>query len=571
MITELIDLGMTRFLDSTYNPSQWLIDWANGGEPTSAGEHINEESAMRIPAVRAAVNVQAETMQVLPVNIYRREKSGRKTLVDDHPVLTLLNRQPNRETTAPRWWYSSQRNASGFGNAFSIIQRTGRGDPYALWQRSSKPDRTKLVRNPKSGKLEFRCRDNSGQEEDPVALEDMLHIAYNSDNALAGQSPISQLKEAIGGNKAAERYANELFRNGTAVQGHYTVPGTLTEPAYDRLKKSMESYAEHGNRHKRPLLEEGTLFQQSTIDANSTQMIEARNFMIAEVARIWRINPYLLYVQAYGGKAGPELFREFMQLTMLPWCISWKGEIDVRLLKPPFECEFDLKKFMEGDPNAQAAWYRTMFSIGYYSLNEIRREQGENEITDSDGKADPNADEHFIPRNMVPLSKATDKDWVLGKSGGDGVTESPGAVAPGDGVTPGEPGEPQAHGPGSLSSNEAVAAAEAVVADTLKRMERIEANEAIRAAKDPRTFLTRLDAFYVKHAETLREALERPVRTVVLLRDGPSSGGAATDVEIDETINEHVGGKREALLAASECPAAKLPERVAAVVEAWGK
>ena len=112
--------------------------------------------------------------------------------------------------------------------------------------------------------------------------------------------------------------------------------------------------------------------------------------------------------------------------------------------------------------------------------------------------------------------------------------------------------------------------AEAVVADTLRRLERIEANEALRAAKEPRTFLARLDTFYVAHVERLREALDRPMRTVVLLRDGPLAGGAATDIEVDNAINEHVAGKRAALLAAAECKPNELPGRVAEVVKEWG-
>lgn len=111
--------------------------------------------------------------------------------------------------------------------------------------------------------------------------------------------------------------------------------------------------------------------------------------------------------------------------------------------------------------------------------------------------------------------------------------------------------------------------AETIVADTLQRLERMEANEALRAAKEPRTFLARLDTFYVAHVERLREALDRPVRTMVLLRDGPLAGGLTTDCEIDQIINEHVGGKRAALLQAAECKPGELPARVAECVKGW--
>jgi hypothetical protein len=83
--------------------------------------------------------------------------------------------------------------------------------------------------------------------------------------------------------------------------------------------------------------------------------------------------------------------------------------------------------------------------------------------------------------------------------------------------------------------------------------------------------MSRLDAFYAGHVETMRQSLESAVRAVVLLREGPYGGGLSADIELDQTINEHVAGKRAALLAASECKASELPGRVAQCVKDWGK
>lgn len=572
MLTSLFARAVEA-LDSTYNPSQWLIDWVNGGEPTASGEHINEESAMRIPAVHAAVTILAETMQVLPLQVYQIGKGGSRSLVHDHPVAALFNTQPNAETNAAAWSNKTERDACLFGNAYSVIQRTGRGDAIALWQREAKPERTKLLRDPETKKLYYACRDSAGADEPNVDPADMFHVRFNSPNALAGKSPVTQLKEAIAGNKAAERYANELFAHGAAVQGHYTVPGKLTEPAYQRLRQSMENYGSHGMRHKRMLLEEGMTFAEASVDASSTQMIEARNFMLTEVARIWRIDPSLLFVLTYGGKAASELFRQFIILTMLPWCNLWENEIQVKLLKPGFTCEFDSTYFLKGDPAALSAWYRTMFSIGVYSLNEIRREESMNPLTDS------NADEHFVPRNMLPLSKASDPDWVLGKVGADGVTPAPGAVHPGDGITPAEPGTPtapeaRAENQTSDISSEIVAAppplallaAEQVVDETLARFARNAAAEATRAAKDPAKFLARMDDFWTRQEKLVREAVTLPLRTVILLRDGSD----ALDVsELDSIIADQVHFRRGLLVDAAACPQVELSSRVLNCIASW--
>ena len=108
-----------------------------------------------------------------------------------------------------------------------------------------------------------------------------------------------------------------------------------------------------------------------------------------------------------------------------------------------------------------------------------------------------------------------------------------------------------------------------MLAAALNRMELIEANEARRAAKDARNYVTRLDVFYAKHWQTVAEAIRGPL--TVLRLAGGGNRKAAFDQDLAATVNEHVAGKRAALLAAAEWPPAELLGRVAECVKDWGK
>src|ERR1039458_10000303 len=223
IITEYQEyLNTKEQLSGTANPDQWFIDWVNGGEETSAGEKITEESALNIPVVKAAVSVLAESLATLSLEIYKVNKSGSKEAAPDHPLQELLSREPNPEMGDVTWRDTTQTHLGTYGNSYSAIQRTISGKTIALWPRSPRPERTRPVRSLTDGKIYYRVTDDQGQAEDPIAAKDMLHIPYLSMDGILGKSPIRLIREAIGGAKAAERFANELFRNGNVSQGYLT-------------------------------------------------------------------------------------------------------------------------------------------------------------------------------------------------------------------------------------------------------------------------------------------------------------------------------------------------------------
>jgi len=581
MFADLITRTAER-LASTNNPDQWLIDWVNQGQATSSGEHITEENALNCSSVKAAVSCLSEAMMILGVEVCREDKSGKIELAKDHDVQPILERIANPETPAPTWRDTEQNHLGTWGNCYSWIQRSIRGNKVlALWNRDPKPERTKPVRSKRDGKIYYQIHNEQGQAEEPIPAADMLHVKYFSMDGVLGKSPVRMLREAIGGDRAAERLANEIFKNGDMSMGYFTHPGKMSEQAYARLKKSLAETSEHGSRHRKQILEEGMKFAGTSYSVEQMQMLNARLFILRCVARAYRINPAVLFDLEAGNVDVTKLGWQFVTFTLMPWCERWTSEINHKLLQPPYFCRFTFAPFLRGDPDSRSARQRTLFGVGAMSVNEIRHEEGMNRLDDL------NADEHFVPLNMKPLSKAMDMSLTGNPEGGNPNKPIIGAPTGGDGIQPGMPGGQEGGRPAKeaaitgaealafveplVANNLALIHAELVVADTLARMGRIEASEALRAAKEPKTFIGRLDAFYASHTETMRQALANPVRAVALLRNGPYSSGFFPDNELDNTINEHVAGKRQALLAAAECKPSELPGRVAECVKDWGK
>lgn len=565
MLTELLGGGLKMLSgrSDTENPQRWFTDFINGGNTTSSGEHITEKNALRVTPVKCAISVLAESMQTLPIEIMRQNpKSGTRSRATDHPVQELFFRQVNDEMSSAVWKNTTQMHLGLWGNSYSRIVRTMHKDrlPVGLSLLPAEPERTKPVRGA-DGKIRYEIHDEHGRRGDDVPAKDMLHMPYLSLNGVTGQSPIQLLREAIGGNKAAERFANEMFKNGGTPQGFFTHPGVLSEPAHARLKKALAENAEHGNRHGTQILEEAMRFEPSAMEPEKVQMTEARLFLVSEICRIYRITPHLLQDLTHGTFTNvAELGRQFITYTMMPWMNLWSGEINRKLLEPPYFARFNPMEFLRGDPAELAAWLKTMFMIGGLSVNEIRGDQGQDPLSE------PNADEHFVPLNMVPLSKATDAEWVKGK-GGENNDEKPGGVPGGDGVTPND-----ATMAAKPSTDETIALAKVVIDDTFRRMSRIEANAANRAARQPETFTASLDKFWPAHRDRLIDALTLPMKILASLQgfvSNPTLGPLSVDDEIAASADEQIERHHAELLTAAECKPSELADRVAAAVESW--
>ena len=109
--------------------------------------------------------------------------------------------------------------------------------------------------------------------------QDILHVP-----SLGGLAPIKQAREAIGLCMAMEKHAGRLFGNGARPGGVLKVKGKLTDPVYERLKKSWGSGHSGENSGRTAILEDGADFQALTFNSVDLQFQELRGFQVIEIA-----------------------------------------------------------------------------------------------------------------------------------------------------------------------------------------------------------------------------------------------------------------------------------------------
>lgn len=365
---------------------------------TASGVRVTTDRAMRHGAVYACVRVLAESMAVLPFRLYRPSKTGRgRELVTDHYLYRLFARRPNQYQTPFAWREMLQGHLALRGNAFNEIVAP-RGEITEL--RPLHPDRTKieLLDN---GSWRYRHTDAAGVER-LLRRDQVWHLRGLMDDGVVGLNPIEMNREAIGGAIAAAEYANRFWANDAKpTSGWIEFPGKFaTTEAKQEFRTKLQEQQGGMNRGKSLVLDQGMKYHEVGITNKDAQFLEARQFNVADVARIFRTPPHKIGDLSRSTNNNIEhQSLEFWTDTMLPWTERWESSIECDLLTEDdadLEVEFDYRRLLRGDATSRGNYLRAMVLSGILTPNEARDEEGRNPI---DG-----LDEPLIPTNVAGLN-----------------------------------------------------------------------------------------------------------------------------------------------------------------------
>ena len=213
-----------------------------------------------------------------------------------------------------------------------------------------------------------------------------------------GLAPIKTGRGAIGLAKAMENYAGNLFRNGARPGGVISAPGKPGPAAIQAMKTAWQAATSGFNSGSTAFLTEDAKWTPLAFTSVDAQFLELRQFQILEIARLFGVPPVFLQEL---GRATWNNFeassREFVKLTLRPWCRYWESALRRTLLsdedrKAGLSFGFDLDGLQEGDLVARASAYSTLISAKVYSPNEARAKEGMSPYPGGDDFTNPNTE-----------------------------------------------------------------------------------------------------------------------------------------------------------------------------------
>lgn len=362
-----------------------------GARASAAGVYVSPETAMAVSAVYACVSKIVGGIATLPCHVYertwdaeRQEYSRRR--VDDANLWWLLNEQPTAAYSAALHWEQAVTHELLRGDSFSEIRRDKSGrirEIVPLPWSSVTPDRmTEEV----GSRLIYAV--NDGLRVRGVDQDDMLHIPGLGFDGLRGKSVISQAARNAAGNALAmDEYSGRFFAGGAHPSIAVKAPGRVSPELQEQMRQGWQkTYGGVQNAFRYPLiLSEGLDIKELTMNAKDSQLLEARQFQVVDVARAFGVPPHMIGETSSStswGSGIEQMNIGFVLYTLQPHLVRIEQELNRKLFprSARYFVEFDRDALLQGDSQAQANYFKGALGgpgagPGWMSVNEIRRKK----------------------------------------------------------------------------------------------------------------------------------------------------------------------------------------------------
>lgn len=375
---------------------------AFGVNQSASGMNVTPVSAMRVAAVYACVNKIAGAISTLPLHIYKTDGDIKARQPRDD-LWYKLNEQPTEQFTAASYWEGVSASQLLRGDSFAWIRRTITG---SIKEILPMPWSCVLPTRQKDGSVRYYINlpdYNITTWLDPV---DVLHFPSFGFDGLKSMSVISHAaRSAVGNAMAMDEYSGKFFANGAHPSIILQAPHKMgPEQASDLRNAFVQKYSGIDNAHRLPLvLTEGVTAKEISLNAEDSQLLEARKFQVVDIARAFGVPPHMIgetSASTSWGSGIEAMSRAFVTYTLQPHLVRIEQEVNRKLFPRAASkiIQFDREALIEGDSAAQAAYYRAALGgpgtgQGWMSVDEVRKTKG---LAPKGGAAD----EVFDPRTL---------------------------------------------------------------------------------------------------------------------------------------------------------------------------
>lgn len=373
--------------------------------PSATGMPVNENSALSVAAVLACTSLLADMVAKLPLELFQRTKTGPKPITR-HPALKAMNRPSDLHTGFELRQLMMIGKALG-GNGYARVFRDEMYRPTGVEWLAPCDVEPRIIERPNG--RSFVSYQYKGQS---LTRGDILHIKWYSRDGVCGLSPITLLRESIGTSMAQTQAAGKLMKDGTYFPGYLTTTQTL--PA-DKIKDAREewdrNYAGARNAGRVPILNGQFDFKQTSgMSMTDAQFIESRRFELQEIARHYRIPPFLIgdsTASTTWGTGIQEQTLGFLNFCLDPHIIAFEQALEATLLTDDeiaagYYFRFDRDELASVSRQDTAQYFQTMRTIGVYSPNDIRAKLDEPLIPAEKGGDDYTNPNVASPRAATP-------------------------------------------------------------------------------------------------------------------------------------------------------------------------
>jgi HK97 family phage portal protein len=360
------------------------------GLRSRAGVSVNDESALRLSAVWACIDLLAEIVSTLPVDEFRKTADGLPVAVE-RP--TPLLKDPAADGSGFEVWCRQVMvSLLTRGNAYGFIAGLG-DDGWPSQVEVLHPDQVTVRREKTFGPVNWFL-DNKPIGRWPNGP--LWHLpAYPVPGSPVGASPIAYARDTIGVGLAAQQFGAQWFGDGAhptqVIKSEHEINAEQAKIIKERIIA-----ATYDNRQ--PLaLGDGLTMESFQVSPDESQFLETIRANVADVARFFRVPPEMI-----GGESGSSMTYSTLEsraLHLLTFAVGpWLTRIERSLsrLRPgPRFVKFNADALIRVDLLSRYKAHDLALRGGWKSRDDVRRIEDLPPI--------PDGDEYLWPPYSVTL------------------------------------------------------------------------------------------------------------------------------------------------------------------------
>lgn len=361
-----------------------LLDLLGGGASTSSGVPVSVDTALRVPAVAAAVRTISEAAASLAFSVVSIADDGTETSVPDHPAALLLNGEAND-------WTSSFELIRAL-----MVDALTRDDGGLAWVNWLDGKPTEIIRyRPGIIGVEFD-KDGTGEpfyriNGRPTPRQQIVHL-----RGAFEKSPVTLAREAIATALVMEKHAARLFGKSARPGGVIETQKSVGDEGVKKMLAGWRASQEGAdNAGKTAVLWDGAQWKQMMLSSVDAQFQQLRIFQLQEIGRAFNIPAVLLgELSRATWSNSAEMQRLFLMLCLEPWLLALEGALRRALFlkedRRKYAVRIERDDFSKVDLSVLATAINSLIASRVINPNEARDWLGMPERDGGDEFANPN-------------------------------------------------------------------------------------------------------------------------------------------------------------------------------------
>ena len=351
-----------------------------------------QNKALLLSAVYRCVECISDTVAQLPLKLYSVDARGYKIEDTGNELYDILTKQPNEKMNAFSLMKAAVIATLLTGNGYILIRREGKKVKDLVYVPSGLVN---IIETPE--KVEYQI---TGFKQ-LVPASDMIHLKNISLDGVRGVSTLQYARITLGIASASENTANNFFKSGGAISGILSTPNPLSSKQKEDARQSWAAaYGSNNDKNGIAVLDGNWSFQELSISPADAQLLESRKFNVIDIARFFGVPPTKLFDNVGVNYNSLEMSQlAFLTDCIQPLLVKIEQEFECKLFnrgeRGKYEVKFDTTMMLRTDKTTLANYYNTMFNMGVYSPNEIRKAL---DLTAIEG-----GDQHVAQVNLTTL------------------------------------------------------------------------------------------------------------------------------------------------------------------------